>query len=232
MPVMKPYSPRSTIQDVGSSMIITIPYRKEWFTITMTAFGLATWLIGEIMIMGFGAMILFGALLGWGSEGGAAEGFAALIVAVVVSGSLFLMWSFGGLVSILVLLRQFTGVERIEVDAQTITLRHLVLNLSRPKVYLAEHIKALRTASSPFSSSWWLWSSRMYYLGWAWGIITFDYGARTIHFGSGVDEAEAKDIIKAIQERFPQYRTKPDGLDVESERAGWHPTETMDREIY
>jgi len=213
-------------------MIITIPNRKEWFTITMTVFGLVTWLIGEIMIIGFGAMILFGTLLGWGGEAGMAEGFAALIFAVAVIGTVSLMWLFGGLASIVLLLWQFTGVERIEVDAQTITVRRLILNLGRPKVYRAEHIKELRTVANPFSSSWWLWSSRMYYWGWAWGMIAFDYGARTIRFGGGVDEAEAKDIVKAIQERFPKYRMKPEGDDVERERAGWHPTETMDREIY
>ncbi len=40
------------------------------------------------------------------------------------------------------------------------------------------------------------------------GLIAFDYGARTFRIGSGVDEAEAKQVILIIQQRFPQYRNR------------------------
>jgi hypothetical protein len=38
------------------------------------------------------------------------------------------------------------------------------------------------------------------------GSIAFDYGARTFRFGSGVDEAEAKQILAEIQQKYPQYK--------------------------
>jgi len=35
------------------------------------------------------------------------------------------------------------------------------------------------------------------------GHIAFDYGAKTYRFGAGVDEAEAKQIVKQIVDRYP-----------------------------
>jgi hypothetical protein len=39
------------------------------------------------------------------------------------------------------------------------------------------------------------------------GRIAFNYGKKSIRFGENIDEAEAKQIVAAIQRRFPQYRT-------------------------
>jgi len=36
------------------------------------------------------------------------------------------------------------------------------------------------------------------------GPIAFDYGSRTFHFGAGLDEAEAFDIVRFFTQRFPQ----------------------------
>jgi hypothetical protein len=36
-------------------------------------------------------------------------------------------------------------------------------------------------------------------------MIAFDYGARTFHFASGIDEAEAKQILQKIVTRYPRY---------------------------
>ena len=39
------------------------------------------------------------------------------------------------------------------------------------------------------------------------GNISFDYGAKTFKFAGGVEEAEAKQIIAEIQQKFPQYKS-------------------------
>jgi hypothetical protein len=36
------------------------------------------------------------------------------------------------------------------------------------------------------------------------GSIAFDYGARTIRFAAGLDEAEARALVERINERFPE----------------------------
>jgi hypothetical protein len=38
------------------------------------------------------------------------------------------------------------------------------------------------------------------------GSLAFDYGARTFRFGTSIDEAEAKQIVAEIQQKFPQYK--------------------------
>jgi hypothetical protein len=114
----------------------------------------------------------------------------------------------GALYVLYLFLWQLTGVERIEVDSQAITVQHLMLKsfrVGRSKIHAAEHIKDLRTV--PSSTPLWWWRS-MYLWNFMDGSIAFDYGAKTFRYGSGVDEAEAKGIIKAIHERFPQYQAK------------------------
>jgi len=212
MPVMQPASPRSTIEDKESALIITIPTHKDWLSITVMLFWLASWACGELTVVGMGAIFLFGGLVGWlgNSPETSAAGLSAFVGMSLFWSFWFVIWTIGGLFALYYLLWQFTGAERIEIGAQTITLRRLVLNMgSRPRTYLAEHIRDLRTVANP-PYSWW-WSSRMYYWQWMFGSINFDYGAKTIRCGSGVDEAEAKHIIKTIQERFPRYQTKQNG---------------------
>ncbi len=65
MPVMQPASPRSTIEDRESALIITIPTRKDWLSITVMLFWLGGWACGELTMVGMGAMFLFGGLVGW-----------------------------------------------------------------------------------------------------------------------------------------------------------------------
>lgn len=115
-------------------------------------------------------------------------------------------WTLGGGYFLYILLKELTGKEVIEVNSQSITVRRQVLNFSLPtKEYLAENIKYLRilpvqASSDPYSSSWdeifWKLST---------GPIAFDWGTTTIRFGGRTDQTEAKQIVTAIQESFPQY---------------------------
>ncbi len=52
---------------------------------------------------------------------------------------------------------------------------------------------------------WSPWGHAGQFWGVGQGIITFDYGAKTFRFGSGLDEAEAKMILSEITQRYPQY---------------------------
>lgn len=211
MPVIQPPLPRYTIKNLSSSLIITIPSHKNWFIIFFIGFWLIGWAVGEIAVGGIlltGAITLLGSLLGLFDSGSNFSGTGAIAFSGV---GLFLIgwfgaWTVGGFFAIRSFLWQLTGVENIEVDSGSITLQRLIFNFGRPKTYLAEHIKDLRTVSNnnyPFG-----WSRGMNFWGLMDGSIAFDYGAKTFRCGSGADEAEAKDIIKAIQERFPHYQTK------------------------
>lgn len=211
MSVIQPPSPRYTIKNSISSLVITIPSRKNWFIVFFIGFWLVGWAFGEIAVGGIlftGAITILGSLLGLLKNSSDISGAGVVAFSGV---GLFLvawfgMWTVGGFFAIRSFLWQLTGVENIEVDSQSITLQRLIFNFGRPKTYLAEHIKDLRTVSNNNYSFG--WSRGMNFWGLMDGSIAFDYGAKTFRCGSGADEAEAKDIIKAIQKRFPHYQMK------------------------
>jgi hypothetical protein len=97
------------------------------------------------------------------------------------------------------------GRELIEVRVGSVRLSRQVLGWGRARDYVAEHIQDLRV-SPQTRSSWlgWQHSGSPFALS---GQLAFDYGARTIRFGDA-DEAEARQILAEIGQRFPQYRPR------------------------
>lgn len=64
-------------------------------------------------------------------------------------------------------------------------------------ILLARHSWAFRDDSLAISLLWGTWEK---------GFIAFDYGAKTYRFGESLDEAEARQIVALIHQRFPHYR--------------------------
>jgi hypothetical protein len=116
------------------------------------------------------------------------------------------MWTVGGALVIFVLAWQLFGREVIKVSSQAIVTDRVVLGFGRPKEYSAQHIKSLRLSAAVNANDMYGWSRAEQLYGLTGGRVAFDYGFKTIHFGIGVDEAEAKQIIAEITQRFPQYR--------------------------
>jgi hypothetical protein len=79
------------------------------------------------------------------------------------------------------------------------------LGLGFPREYSAEHIKALRISTNMNANDIFGWSRAGRFYGLGGGFIAFDYGSKTINIGSGIDEAEAKQILAEITQRFPLY---------------------------
>lgn len=207
MPIVQPPKPRYQVEDLGTSLRLVIPSRKNWSVVAFLSFWLMFWLLGELSVIGVVGVNLFRGLLGRTLEQLAEAGWS---FPEVGAGVLFLLvwliaWTTGGGYALYTWLWLVTGKEEVEVDGQAITIRHRILGLSRPKSFLVDHIRDVRIGPAIHSSI----------LGWPrapgiWGIaegsIAFDYGARTFRFASGADEAEAKQILRIIWDRFPQYR--------------------------
>jgi hypothetical protein len=98
-------------------------------------------------------------------------------------------------------LRLMFGVEVTEFTPHSIAVGEKILTIDRGRSYDAQSISRLRTVNVPapsiFDNSA-LWSGGVPSLG-------FDYGARTIRFGKGIDEAEAHGILERVVQKFPQY---------------------------
>ncbi len=189
MPI-KPYSARHTTDDLGDTLRINIPSQKQWFLILFMGFWLIGWAFGEISTLG----MLFGGQ-GFGGQG-------PFMIAWLGG------WTIGGAWAIYILAWQLFGKEVIEISNQAIITNRVVFGLGFPKEYSVEHIKVLRISANVNANDMFGWSRAGRLYGLSGGLIAFDYGSKTINFGSGIDEAEAKQILAEITQRFPQYRSR------------------------
>ncbi len=179
-----PSLPRHTMVDYGNRIQISIPSQKIWFTLIFLPLWLTGWAFGEI----------------------------SAIHQVMKNGfSVFMMiwltgWTIGGGFAILMLLWQIAGQEIIQVSGQSIIVTKTIFNLGFPKEYNAGYVKDLRISISITNenSQWGRNNSTNYLVGYP--KLAFDYGAKTIQFGNGIDEAEAKQILYIIQQRYQQYK--------------------------
>jgi len=192
MPV-KPPAPKHTCEDLGDKLIIAIPSPKHWFRIILMGIYTLVLAIAGLSFLGY---------LEFGQE---LDKPPILFFIIFV-----IFWIVFLCLMIYQLLWQIVGKEDIEITAQSIKISRVVPVLHSQKEYLASYIKELRVSSSnlnlnPPMMSW----TYSYYYPWhhnAIGSLAFDYGAKTFRFGMSIDEAEAKQILAEIQQKFPQYR--------------------------
>jgi hypothetical protein len=190
---VKPPAPKHISEDLGDKLIISIPSLKHWFFIIYLGFFVLSVIAAEFVILG---TLIFNR-----------NAFDGPIL-VLAAGAIF--WTLATGLFIYQFAWQVSGKEVIEVSAKSITTSRVALGIRSPKEYLADHIKELRVSSSNMNLNhpmlWWTYS---YYNPWSHnmvGSLAFDYGAQTFRFGMSIDEAEAKQIVAEIQQKFPQYK--------------------------
>ena len=199
----QPALPRYTSENTGASLKFFIPSKKNWFIIIFLGFWLIFWAIAEVavgggMIVGIIKMLIEGKLL-------------ELLVEGVLGGLFifvwFALWTVGGSFALYTWLWNITGREVIEVTGESIQIARRIFSFGKPKEYTASHIKDLRTVPTAGHGVWGFRVTRF-----TWGVppgtLAFDYGAKTVNFGSGCEEAEAKMILKEIWQAYPQYKPR------------------------
>lgn len=188
--IVKPAEAQHTSFVDGTVLYITVPSPKRLILIISISIFLAVWLFFEFTsITGLivaptenvdGSLLTLDALI-W------------FLFTTALSGLLFvgLLW-------------QIRGREVIKVNPAGIEVRKEIFsNLGLSRQYSREYIKDLRI--SPFIPATFGWRRNLTLYGLVGGFLAFDYGANTIHFGVGADEAEAKQIYQKIIEQFPKY---------------------------
>ncbi len=159
-----------------------MPCRRSWFVILFLTFWLCGWAVAEVMVAN---QFLHGDappdgeffMLAW-----------------------FGVWTVGGLFAIYAWLWQVMGKEIVIVRGQTIIIRRDMGGFGFDKEYNLIQLRDLRRGPVGFSpvdlsSSLQLW-------GVGGGTIAFDHGDKTYRFGAGLDEAEAKQVVTAIKQRY------------------------------
>jgi hypothetical protein len=108
------------------------------------------------------------------------------------------MWTIGGGVALWTWLWFTTGRERIRLRPDALVVRREVLGLGRAREFEITRVRHLRVV--PLTPDPWNAAMRN-----RWGVgggpIAFDYGAKTYAFGSGVDDAEARDLVARLMAR-------------------------------
>ena len=183
-----PSPPKHTMFDFGNRMQIVIPSQKQWFTIIF----LPLWLCG----WGFGEVSAINQILNHG---------ISPFMMIWITG-----WTFGSGLAILMIFWQIAGKEIIEISNNSIIVSKTIFYIGFHKEYSGEYIKDLRLSSVIIAGNDFQWgrnnNSNYYLIGYP--KLVFDYGAKTIRFGYGIDEAEAKQILNIIQQRYQKYKNE------------------------
>ncbi|MCC7187756.1 MAG: hypothetical protein IT312_03365 [Anaerolineales bacterium] len=187
--IVKPSTPKHKTEDLGDKLVVSIPSRKIFPFIMVFSIWSLIWLGGEISLIA--AMFT-------------SSTYNILSVSIVIVW--FIFWTFLGAVLLYNLLWLLIGKEEIQITNQSITISQVVLGYKRSKEYTADYIKDLDIAWASMQDL--MYRRISFPLGTSFGMIAFDYGARTFKFASGIEEAEAKQIIAKIQQKYPQYKSK------------------------
>jgi len=173
MAKIEPSKFRAQISDERGGLRIVIPPTRKWYPILLLSIFIAAWVYGLISIV----------RQGHNKGGGLPLPYAVLAMNVGV-----------GLVTY-ALFWQVLGREVIIVNGQWLKTRREIGRWGRTHEYMLAQIRDLRAAQGNEQPS--------FASGMSGGTsIAFDYGAKTYRFGRDIDEAEAKEIVKTIKNRF------------------------------
>ncbi|MDR1702494.1 MAG: hypothetical protein LBR56_06940 [Sporomusaceae bacterium] len=165
---------RATITTWGDEIHIRIPTKTKIFSTLFMLFWLGAWFIGEISVL---------AIL---SEGDANPFFIFWLGA----------WTVGGGFVILSVLWNIAGAEKITIGSKSLQIKKAVFGIGFNREYALASINNVRIISEAESMF-----RRNTMAEFSQGPIFFDYGLKTVKFGQGIDEAEARYLLKILQER-------------------------------
>ena len=180
--------PRKSIfsfEEIDNEIVVSIPSRKNILFIVAIS-------LGFLAGVGASVAVIIGSFLAPGDRS-----FVDLIVPIVGSIICFVFFGFG----LYVVLWSLFGREIIRVDADTLGIQRRLFWDSQPKDYEISSIRALRVTVVPYEPFHFLRS-----FGLAGGPIAFDYGAETVRFGAGIQEAEAEHVLDLLSKKAPQLR--------------------------
>jgi hypothetical protein len=182
MAKINPSTSRVTVTDGPSGLGLLIPPKRNWFIILFMGFWLCLWAAGEIMVP---IQFLKGEIPG------ITEVFVLAWLGV---------WTVGGAFAIYLWLWNLMGRQIITMHGDTLTARRDMGGYGFSKEYDLTHVRDLRVSAR--GSNAWDYSASLEFLGLGGGLVAFDYDAKTYRLGAGLDEAEAKLVVKKITDHY------------------------------
>ncbi len=169
---------KAKINNTAGNYTVSIPSKKSWFALV------------------FGTVWMFGWYMGFSTatnlSGTNDTGIDTFIAVWLV------MWCFGGLFVVSMLLWGFFGKETIEFRSQNVLLSKTVFGIGIKKTLVKHEVKNFRFEKineSIFGGSKWA----------VWGVgpgkVKFDYGFKTYSFGLALDDAEANYLSDELNKK-------------------------------
>lgn len=181
--------PRFAVHAMSGGIRVSIPARRNWFTVLFSCVWLVGWVLGEVTVI------------------------REFVNPVAASERLFLVvwllgWTLGGGFVLGTVLWQLGGKELIALDPRTFEHRIEAFGVGRSRRYALGDVRNLRIVVNGTSgrSGQGAWMPPL--VGAGHGPLAFDYGARTFHLGSALDEAEATLLLRQLAPRFPRGSTQ------------------------
>jgi hypothetical protein len=174
---------RATTSRVPGGIEVSIPVRRRVITIVFLVIWLAMWVFAELNAVG---SLTFGASI----KGPPKE----------VLGLWLVVWTIGGVFVFAFLLWTLFGRERVRFSSSEVSLRREALGVGLTRRYQPAAVTHLRAVESVSTGP--MFGSRDPF-GIYSGSIAFDYGAKTIRFGAGIDSAEARKLVADILAAMP-----------------------------
>ena len=181
MAQISPPGPRANISDSTEGLRISIPAKRRPSINLFLTIWLVGWAAGEWSVI----QSLF-----------SSEPAAPFLMVWLIG------WTVGGIFAIGLLLWSLAGAEQILVGHSILSISYQVFGLGPKKEYELSHVQRLRLGAP--NTSMFDPRSSLQYWGIGGGLIAFDYGASTVNFGSGIEEAEARQIVERVSPRLPR----------------------------
>lgn len=180
---IEPRKPSYSFEEIENEIVISIPSRKN---------------IPVMVVVSLGSLAGVAASAAVFAHDFFAPGNRSSVDLIVSIVGLLICLVFLGFALYVVLWSLF-GREIIRVKADTLSIQRRLFLDRQPKDYEVSSVKPLRVTPNPYEPFNILRS-----FGLTGGPIAFDYGAETVRFGAGMQEAEAKQMLDLLLKKAPQ----------------------------
>lgn len=189
MSLVQPAKSRVHVSEVDNQLVLTWSGRSVifYFIALFLIVWLCFWAFGEVMVL---RQILLLLRKPWTAES---------LGTLIFLGSWITFWTLGGSVAAFVLLWGLFGQQSVRLLVDRIQIRYSIGAIGHTREYLLSEMRHMRSD----------WVARKRKGGGIAGydaIVAFDYGARTVHFGRGLDEPEVKQIMQELRRRTSAYK--------------------------
>jgi hypothetical protein len=182
---IEPRKPSYSFEEIRNEIVISIPSRKSVFSIVVIS-------LGALAGVGATAVVFIHDFFAPGDR-------SSVDLILTMVGHLICLVFLG--FALYVVLWSLFGREIIRAGADTLSIQRRLFLDRQPKDYEVLSVKLIRITPIPYEPFYIL-----RWLGFAGGPIAFDYGAETVRFGAGLQEAEANQILDLLLKKVPQLR--------------------------